>query len=202
MSPRRTEDAVAGTRSEILSRSVALASIEGLEGLTIGRLAEDVGMSKSGLIGHFGSREQLQLATLEAAIDRFTAAVWTPVANRTPGLPRLRALISSWLRYARGDTFPGGCFLSAASLEFDDRPGPVRDLVAASMQRWVDLLRREAATARDAGDITTDVDPAQLAFEIQALLMAANWANRLLHDRQAFTRARRSITGLLDAAAA
>ena len=198
---RRTDSEVRTTRSAILDVAVAVASVEGLEGLTIGRLAEMTGMSKSGLIGHFGDKERLQLATVDAAVQMFTAAVWEPLAARRPGLSRLRALIAAWLAYARNEVFPGGCFLSAASFEFDDRPGPVRDAVAAAVRQWLDLLEREAINARSAGDLSPDTRPDQLAFEINALLMAANWSNRLLADPRSFSRARAAIDARLAAAA-
>lgn len=198
---RRTDAEVRTTRSAILDVAVAVASVEGLEGLTIGRLAEMTGMSKSGLIGHFGDKERLQLATVDAAVQMFTAAVWEPLTRRRPGLGRLRALIASWLTYARTEVFPGGCFLSAASFEFDDRPGPVRDAVAAAARQWLELLEREATNARTTGDLSPDTRPDQLAFEINALLMAANWSNRLLDDPRSFQRARAAIEARLAAAA-
>lgn len=175
-----------------------MASTEGLEGLTIGRLADQVGMSKSGLIRHFGTKEGLQLAALEAASARFTEEVWEPVAGEAPGLRRLRALCASWLSYVRRGVFPGGCFLSAASLEFDDRPGPVRDEIAATMKRWLWLLARDVELARDAGELPSTAEPRQFAFEINAALMGANWAHRLLRDKSAFDRAQATIDRLLD----
>ena len=153
----------------ILDRATAMASTDGLEGLTIGRLADEVGMSKSGLIGHFGSKERLQLAALEAATARFTAEVWDPAADQPAGLVRLRAITAAWLSHLRRGVFPGGCFLTAASLEFDDRPGPVRDQIAATMERWLTVLGREAKLAREAGELPPETDPRQLAFELWAL---------------------------------
>lgn len=195
--PRRTQEDADRTRTAIVDRAVAVASTDGLQGLTIGRLADQVGMSKSGLIRHFGTKERLQLAALEAATDVFVDEVWTPVADETPGLPRLRALSASWLSYLRRGVFPGGCFLSAASLEFDDRPGPVRDRVAATMERWLGVLAHEAEIAVQAGDLPAGTDPAQLAFELNAAFMGANWANRLLRQDEAFHRAEATIDRLL-----
>lgn len=195
--PRRSREEAAQTRSTIVEEAVDVASTNGLEGLTIGTLAEQVGMSKSGLIRHFGTKEGLQLAALEAAIERFTAEVWEPVAGEPPGLTRLRAICASWISYLERGVFPGGCFLSSASLEFDDRPGPVRDEVAAAMERWLAALARDAEIARAAGELPPDTDPEQLAFELNAIFMGANWASRLLRDPDAFTRAESSFARLL-----
>jgi AcrR family transcriptional regulator len=194
---RRSREDAAGTRAAIVDRAVEVASVEGLEGLSIGRLAGDVGMSKSGLIGHFGSKQALQLAALERANATFRAAVWEPAAGRPPGLARLRALCDAWIAYLERGVFPGGCFLSAASLEFDDRPGPVRDAVADAMRLWLGVVKREAAVAQGAGELPPDPPPAQLAFELNALVMAANWAHRLHRDERAFARARAGIDRLL-----
>jgi AcrR family transcriptional regulator len=154
-------------------------------------------MSKSGLIGHFGTKEQLQLAALQSAVERFTAEVWAPVVDEPAGLTRLRAIGASWLSYLRREVFPGGCFLSAASLEFDDRPGPVRDQVVGAMQRWLWVLGRDAEIAREAGELPAHTDSRQLAFELNATLMGANWAHRLLSDPSAFERAQVAIDRLL-----
>lgn len=195
---RRTQEDTERTRATILERAVQTASTDGLEGLTIGRLAERVGMSKSGLIRHFGTKEQLQLAALEAAIATFTEEVWLPAAGEEPGIVRLRATCAAWLGHLRRGVFPGGCFLTAASLEFDDRPGPVRDAVAATMERWLALLGREAKLAREAGDLPAGTDPRQLAFELNAAVMGANWASRLLGDPAAFDRAQLVVDRLLE----
>lgn len=194
---RRSKEEAAETRSTIVERAVDVASLNGLEGLTIGTLAGQVGMSKSGLIRHFGSKEGLQLAALEAAIERFTAEVWEPVADEPPGLARLRATCASWISYLERGVFPGGCFLSSASLEFDDRPGPVRDEIAAAMGRWLAVLARDAEIARVAGELPAETDPEQTAFELNAILMGANWASRLLRDDAAFGRAERAVERLL-----
>lgn len=195
--PRRSREAAAATRDQIVERAVAVASTEGLEGLTIGRLAGDVGMSKSGLIGHFGTREALQQAALERAVDRFRHEVWDPVAGEPPGLPRLRAIADTWLAYLEREVFPGGCFLTAASLEFDDRPGPVRDAIADTMRLWLAVVARDAATAIEAGDLPPVPGAEQVAFELNALVMAANWAARLHRDERAFARSRAAAARLL-----
>ena len=185
------------SRAAILRRATELATVEGIEGLSIGRLAEAVGMSKSGLIRHFGSKEQLQLAALDAATERFIAEVWRPVADEEPGMPRLRGLCESWLSYVERGVFPGGCFLSAASLEFDDRPGPVRDRVAETMERWLSLLEGEARQAQADGDMSESTAPRQIAFELNAAFMGANWAHRLLRTPEAFASARLAIGRIL-----
>lgn len=195
--PRRSREETAETRSTIVEQAVDVASLNGLEGLTIGTLADQVGMSKSGLIRHFGSKEGLQLAALEAAIERFAAEVWEPVAGQPPGLARLRATCASWISYLERGVFPGGCFLSSASLEFDDRPGPVRDEVAAAMAGWLAVLARDAEIARVAGALPADADPEQVAFELNAIFMGANWASRLLRDERAFERAERAFARIL-----
>ncbi|HEV2912968.1 MAG TPA: TetR/AcrR family transcriptional regulator [Pyrinomonadaceae bacterium] len=181
------------TRRGILELAVNLASAEGLEGLTIGRLASETGMSKSGLFAHFGSKEDLQLATVEAAREIFIREVIRPAFAVEQGVARLWKLCDIWLQYVRGGVFRGGCFFSAAAAEFDSRPGPVRDRVAEIMKEWLAILRRAVVEAQAAGQLDRRVDPAQLAFEFNALEMGANWAFQLYGDKQAFTRARDAI---------
>jgi len=190
------------TRSGILQRAVDLASLEGLEGLTIGRLADDLGMSKSGLFAHFGSKEELQLATIEAASERFINEVVRPAIKAERGYPRLMAMSRFWLDYVRRKVFPGGCFFAAASFEFDGRPGPVRDAIAHQMDDWFGALERAIRMAKDEGHLKADVDPAQLAFELNALFFGANFAHNLRHDAKAFARAQRAIEQRLLAARA
>src|SRR5947208_11573283 len=129
--PRRSAAAVADSRASAIEAAIDLASVEGLEGITIGRLAGSLEMSKSGLIGRFGDKEAMQRAVLEAAIERFTDAVWRPASGFEPGLPRLEAIIDAWIGHLRDGVFPGGCFVTTASVEYDARPGPLRDDVAA-----------------------------------------------------------------------
>jgi AcrR family transcriptional regulator len=181
------------TRQAILEVAVDVASEEGLEGLTIGRLASKLSMSKSGLFAHFGSKEELQLATVEAARDIFIREVIRPSFKAEKGLARLWKLCDVWLAYVRGEVFRGGCFFAAAAAEFDGRPGTVRDRVAEIMKEWLATLRGSIDEARGAGQLNADADPAQLAFELNALEMGANWAFQLYGDRQAFSRAREAI---------
>jgi AcrR family transcriptional regulator len=181
------------SRQAILEVAVHLASAEGLEGLTIGRLATETRMSKSGLFAHFGSKEELQLATIEAARSIFIRSVIVPTLEVAPGLPRLRRLCELWLDYANREIFRGGCFFTAASAEFDSRPGPVRDRIAEIMKEWLAGLTRTVVEAQAANQLDKRVDPVQLVFEINALEMGANWAFQLHGDKQAFGRARVAI---------
>jgi AcrR family transcriptional regulator len=181
------------TRQAILESAVDIASEEGLEGLTIGRLAAELSMSKSGLFAHFGSKEELQLATVEAAREVFVREVIRPAFEAPKGLARLWGLCDVWLEYVRREVFRGGCFFAAAAAEFDGRPGAVRDRVAAIMKEWLAVLGRSVAEAQGEGQLDPSADPAQLAFELNALEMGANWAYQLHGDRRAFARAREAV---------
>jgi AcrR family transcriptional regulator len=185
------------TRQAILRRAVNIASLEGLEGLTLGKLASLLRISKSGLFAHFGSKEDLQCAVVEEARQIFVDKVIRP-AYEFQGIQRLRSLCENWLGYAEAKVFPGGCFFSAASLEFDDRPGRVRDMIVESMRRWLGTLEQAARDAQAAGEIRKNVDARNLVFEIQALAMGANWASRLFRDENAFRPVRRSILERID----
>jgi AcrR family transcriptional regulator len=195
--PRRSAAAVAETRAAVTEAAVDRASVEGLQGLTIGRLAGEVEMRKSSLFSLFGSKEDLQLATLEAAIRHFQAEVWGPIADQSPGLARLLALCDSWLAYHERGALPGGCFLTTATVEFDARPGPLRDAVAGAMELWLGALEREAAVAIDAGELPGATEPADIAFELNALAAAASYGFQLSRDREVFERARRSMSRVL-----
>src|SRR5216684_8049365 len=187
------------TRRAILRKAVSIASVEGLEGLTIGRLASALRISKSGLFAHFGSKEDLQCAVVDEARDIFVEKVVRP-AYEFHGLKRLRALCENWLSYGEEKVFPGGCFFSAASLEFDDRPGRVRDQNVELMKKWLGNLEHAARDAQLAGEIKKEVDVRQLAFEIQALAMGANWSSRLFRDQNAFRLIRGAIVQRIDQA--
>jgi AcrR family transcriptional regulator len=182
------------TRNAILDRAADVASVEGLEGLTIGRLATDLRLSKSGLFRHFGSKQELQLATVERARQVLRREVMVVAAEAEPGLARLRALIEGYLDYLQREVFPGGCFLSAAAAEFDGRPGAVRDAIAQASREWVSELEKQAKLARKLGELPADTDAAQLVFELNALATAANASYQLHRDRRAFRRARTAIT--------
>ena len=186
-----------GRRDVILERAVRLASLEGLEGVTIGRLARDLKMSKSGLFDHFGSKEELQLATVERATAILWREVVEPAAAAEPGLARLRALVEGYLAYLERDTLPGGCFLTAAAAEFDGRPGPVRDAIAEAGRAWGTELERQVEFALARSELPADTDPPQLVFELSALATRANAIYQLYDDRGAFARARAPIARLL-----
>ena len=180
----------ASRRADILERAVEVASEEGLEGLTIGRLSTELGLSKSGLFGHFGSKEELQLAAVEAANAIFLREVVQPALSEPEGAARLRAYCDHWVGYLERKVFSGGCFFQAAAAEFDSRPGPVRDKLRDGQRQWLDELAKQARTA--GAD-----DPEQLAFEVYSLVAGANGRHQLFDDEQAFARARQAIDRLL-----
>ena len=195
-----TEKAIKGagakgerTRSAILETAVHISSAEGLEGLTIGRLATELSMSKSGLFAHFGSKEELQIATVETARSVFIREVIRPAFETEAGIMRLWKLCDIWLSYVQTGVFRGGCFFAAAASEFDSRPGPVRDRIALIMKEWLATLRDAVKEAQLAGQLEKDLDPAQLAFEFNSLELGANWAFQLYRDKQSFERARQAI---------
>ena len=191
--PRRSAAAVAATRSEVTKAAVDRASVEGLEGLTIGGLAEETRMRKSSVFSLFGSKQELQLAALEGAVAQFTEEVWEPVADEAPGLARLIALCDRWLGYHEREVMPGGCFLTTATVEYDARPGPLRDAVARTMKRWFAVLEREVSVAIEAGELPAATPAADLAFTLNALAAAASYGFQLNRDRKVFEIARRSM---------
>jgi AcrR family transcriptional regulator len=197
--PRRSAADAARTRTAILDRSVALASLEGLEGLTIGRLAGDLEMSKAGVLGHFGTKEELQLAALAAAREVYRREVWERAQDAPAGRARLLAIADAWLSYLDRDVFPGGCFVTAASCEFDDRPGRVRDAVAAMHREWLSVLAREARRAVADGDLPRGTDPDDVAFGMNAVAMGVNQARHLAGDPDAPARGWRAMRTLLHA---
>jgi len=197
--PRRSAVAVADTRADVLDVAVRRASVDGLEGLTIGRLADELSMSKSGLHGLFGSKEELQVATFAKAVESFTREVWQPVENRQLGLPRLLALLDRWLAYHRRRVLPGGCFVTTATIEFDARPGPLRDAVARARRRMHAVLEADIRTAVEAGDLPPGTDPADVAFALYAIASAASQAIQL-EEPGASARARRCMRALLGGA--
>ena len=156
----------AATRDTIIDRAYEIARFAGVEGLSIGPLAQAVGMSKSGVFAHFGSREDLQRAVIESAAVRFGEAVFMPALAQPRGLPRLREIMRLWFEWVRGNT--GGCVLLGSVTEYDDRPGPLRDQVLDNVQRWRELLRRAIQLAIDCGHLR-DGDTAQYAFELYAI---------------------------------
>ncbi|MGW7026602.1 TetR/AcrR family transcriptional regulator [Streptomyces xanthophaeus] len=193
------------TRRAVLERTVRTASVDGLEGLSLGKIAAGLGLSKSGVFALFGSKEDLQLATVRAAVEVFVAQVVRPVREDPAGLAKVWRLCELWLDYSRGRTFPGGCFFYGVSAEFDARPGPVRDEIAKARSDWTRYVERVLDEARQAGGFRAGADPAevpQLAFEFIALMELAN-AHSVLHDDpSAYERAGRGILARLRAAAA
>ena len=179
-------------RDAILERAVEVASEEGLEGLTIGRLSSELGLSKSGLFGHFGSKEELQLAAIDAASAIFYREVIEPALEKPEGAARLRAYSEGFVSYLERKVFSGGCFFAAASAEFDSRPGPVRDKLREGQHALLSELTKQAALAG------VD-DPDQLVFELHSLIQGANARHQLLDDAESFTRARRAMERLLPA---
>ncbi len=181
------------TRDSILRVAVDLASVEGLEGLTIGSMAEALKMSKSGLFAHFGSKEELQLATIEMAREIFVEHNVRPALAEPEGVQRLLRLCQGWLNHVEDRVFKGGCFFTAASFEFDSRSGPVRDAIASAMKAWLGTLARAVDAAKKSRHIKGSVDAEQFAFEIYSLAMGANWALQLLDDKAAMKKARENI---------
>ena len=186
------------TRESILRAAVDLASLEGLEGLTIGRLASELKMSKSGLFAHFGSKQDLQLATVDMASEIFKEKVVLPALAESKGMPRLLALCERWLSHVENKVFPGGCFFTAASFEFDSRPGPVRNAIVKAMSMWLSTLMRAIEEAQTIGHLKPDVKADRLALEIYSVAVGGHWASQLLGQRTALSNARETIHNRLD----
>jgi AcrR family transcriptional regulator len=185
------------TRQVILDEATRLASRVGLSGLTIGSLATQTQLSKSGLFAHFRSKESLQLQVLDNAAARFLDQVVHPVLQAPRGEPRVHELFNRWLMWA--NALPGGCLFVAAGTEFDDQPGPVRDQLVRRQQDWLEMIGHMFRTGITDGHFRSDADPAQFAQELYGVLLAYHHANRLLHDPEAEPRARRAFEALLAA---
>jgi AcrR family transcriptional regulator len=181
------------TRTAILGQAARLATVEGLDGLSIGGLATAIGMSKSGLFAHFGSKEDLQLATIAAARETFTAEVFVPALEAPRGIQRLYAACEAFLSYIERRVFPCGCFFAVAAADVGTRPGPVRDAIAAQQRDWIELLERLARKAMDVGELDPGDDPAQLAFELNAVLVSTSTSFVLQGDPAVFGRARAAV---------
>src|SRR3954453_13098485 len=200
--PRRRRSDGERSRAAILREAARLATVEGLDGLSLARLADAVGMSKSGLFAHFGSKEELQLATVEAASAIFEELVIEPAGEATAGLPRLRAYIEGFLDHVEESVFPGGCFFVSAMGELDTRPGPVRDDAMAFSQRWLTLLAEQVAAAQAAGELDPVADPPQIAFELNAYMVLGNMQFVATSDPAFLERVRRAVDARLGALAA
>jgi AcrR family transcriptional regulator len=190
------------TRRLVLGRAVAIASVEGLGGLSLGRLAAELELSKSGVFALFGSKEELQLATVRAAQRIYWDAVLAPVQSLPPGVAKLWALAERWLEYSRSRVFPGGCFFYGVGAEFDAQPGRVRDALAEAGRTWYALVEEHLAQAQQAGQLRPDADLEQLAFELISYLELANGLSLLHGDDRAYQLARRSVLLLLRSEAA
>ncbi|MER6472661.1 TetR/AcrR family transcriptional regulator [Streptomyces collinus] len=189
------------TRQLVLGRTVEIASMEGLDALSVGRLATELGLSKSGVFALFGSKEGLQLATVREAERVFAERVLRPVTAQPAGVLRVWRLCEAWLEYSRTRVFPGGCFFYEIIAEFDARSGPVHDAVVRAQRHWSAYVEETVADARDAGELHSDIDVSQLAFELLALMETANGIAVLHGEETAYRRARTGIAARLRAAA-
>ena len=186
------------TRQAILDTAAALATEEGLEPLSIGRLAEATAMSKSGLFAHFGSKEELQLATVDHAAALFVREVIAPAREAPRGLARVWALCENMVDYAQRQVFPGGCFFAAAAFEFNRRPGPVRDRIEDMLGTWLSYLEHAVEQAQQTGELVQTPSAKELAFELDAFAQAANAKFQLFRDDAVFADARRAIRERLE----
>jgi AcrR family transcriptional regulator len=190
------------TRDRIIESALRTASVEGLEGISLGRLATDVGMSKSGLFAHFGSKEELQLDVLQAAAERFAEAVIKPALAAPRGEARVRSLFEHWLTWERHESLPGGCVFMHAAAELDDRPGPARDALVEWQRQWLQMLAKAVRIAVDAGDFKPETDADQFAFQMLGLILGYYHTRRLLNDPFAEAHVRQGFDALVAAARA
>lgn len=188
------------TRTRIVDRALSLASTVGIEGLTLGTLAESLQLSKSGLFAHFKSREALQIAVLENAAEHFRTVVVVPALRARRGEPRVRALFNHWLEWGAQKDMPGGCVFVAAAAELDDRPGPVRDVLVRTQRDWIDLLSQTARGAVEEGHFRADLDTEQFAFELYGIALGCHHQSRLFRDPRALTRTRKAFERLIESA--
>jgi AcrR family transcriptional regulator len=186
------------TRKAILDVAAALSSQEGLETLSIGRLADATGMSKSGLFAHFGSKQELQLATVDHAASLFVSEVIAPAREAPKGLARVWALCDHMVDYSEQQVFPGGCFFAATSVEYNNRPGPVRDRIVEMISSWLSYLEHAVEQAQAAGELDQAVDPHEIAFQLDAFAQAANANFQLFKNDRIFDEARRAIRERLE----
>lgn len=193
--PRRSDGE--RTHAAILDAAMRLASIEGLAGLTIGRLARELDVSKSGVFAHFRSKQQLQQETVAAAQAVFEREVLAPGTTAPEGLARLEALCEAYLSYVERRVFPGGCFFAQLLADFDATAGPIHDHLEEGQRGWLALLTEQARTAVRSGDLRPDTDPAQLAFELYAPLELANFLSVLHSDPSIIDRGRAAVRALL-----
>ena len=185
------------TKAAIVEAALGLASQIGLEGLSIGALAEVTGMSKSGVFAHFGSREELQISVIREYHDRFESEVFYPALKQERGLPRLQALFDNWM-HRTSTEIDSGCIYISGAVEFDDRPGPVRDALATTVNTWQTALRRAVVIAQSLGQMDALADPQQIAFEIHGLILALHYEARFLRNPGAADRARRGFVHICE----
>jgi AcrR family transcriptional regulator len=186
------------TRDRILDQALRDASLQGLEGLSVGQLAAEVGMSKSGLFAHFGSKEELQKQVLAAAADRFGTIVVKPALTAPRGLPRVRAMFEGWLRWERDESVPGGCVFTHAQAELDDKPGPVRDTLADWQRQWKEMLARAASIAVEERHFRKGLNTQQFAFQMFGIIFAFYHSKRLLDEANAEAQARAAFESLVE----
>jgi AcrR family transcriptional regulator len=189
------------TKAAILDEAVGIASRVGFNALTIGQLAESTGMSKSGLFAHFRSKEALQLETLQRAQERFNDLVIRPALSAPRGRKRIEALFDHWIDWET-EALTGGCIFVAATIEFDDQPGAMRDAVVSCQQDWLEFVASVARAAVAEGDLRADLDAEQFAFQLQGLILGYHHAGRLMHDPRARERTRKALDDLLAASSA
>ena len=199
MSPATATTTTKGerTRAAILDAALRIVSKAGLDGLTIGTLADATGMSKSGLFAHFGSREELLLAVLAHGQAEFTEVVFQPAMAKPRGLPRLKAMFINWLDWTESAELPGGCPMIGGATEFDDKPGPVRDMLAGGQRTWIETLKRTVRQAVDEGQLPAGTDPEQIAFEMFGIALVVHHHRRLLGYPKARARALAALDKLL-----
>jgi len=190
------------TRAAILDEALKIVSKAGLDGLTIGTLAEATGLSKSGLFAHFGSREELLLAVLAHGQAQFTEVVFQPAMDHPRGTPRLRAMFVNWLDWTESAELPGGCPMIGGATEFDDKPGPVRDMLAGGQRTWIETLKRGVRQAVEEGQMVAGTDPEQIAFEMFGIALVVHHHRRLLGYSKARARALAALESLLERHAA
>ncbi|MCK9216195.1 MAG: TetR/AcrR family transcriptional regulator [Rhodoferax sp.] len=184
------------TKQLIIDAALGLAEQIGLEGLSIGALAEVTRMSKSGVFAHFGSREELQISVIREYHQRFSNEVFFPALNAPRGLPRVRALFANWMQRVAIE-IQSGCIFISGAVEFDDRPGPVRDALASSVQTWLAAMHRAVVQAKQEGHLVPDADEAQMAFEIHGLILALHYEARFLKNPGAIARAHTGFENIL-----
>ncbi len=184
------------TKAAIIEVALRIAAQVGLEGLSIGTLAEAMGMSKSGVFAHFGSRDELQISVVREYYARFEQQVFAPSMQAQRGLPRVRALFDQWMRFTTAE-LDSGCIFISGAVEFDDRPGPVRDALADAVSAWMSAMARAVAQAREVGHLQPEADDRQIGFEIHGLILALHYEARFLQRPGAVERARRGFDNIL-----